>query len=409
MSSSSLLVVGAGLAGLSAARAARQAGVVDRLTIVGAEKHRPYDRPPLSKDYLLGAVGAGDLGLEGSTEDLAADWRLGTEATRFDPDARLLTLADGSILSADAVVLATGSVARSLPGLDGANVVTLRTLEDADRLRSLLHRGASVVIVGAGLIGSELTSTALALGCSVTLLSNEVNPLARQYGERLGATFLNWHREHGADFVFCTSVAGVPSDDDSLRELVVDTPQGQRRIAADVVVVAVGGVPAVGWLAGSGLEIADGIVCDDRGLTSVPGVGAVGDCAAWWDPVLDRHHRSEHWTDALERPGTLVSALLGLPIGRPRPYLPYFWSDQYGRKIQLAGYPMLADRVEVDGDLTDLATGFLADYRRGDELVAVGSVGRPRDFSRRRKELIATLGHGPRQSPSRPSASGGGR
>jgi NADPH-dependent 2,4-dienoyl-CoA reductase/sulfur reductase-like enzyme len=390
----SLLVVGAGLAGLSAARVARQAGFGGSVTVVGAESHRPYDRPPLSKDYLLGTVGAGDIGLEGSTEDLAVDWRLGATATSFDAVSRTLTLAGGSTLSGDAVVLATGSTARQLPGVSGANVVTLRTLDDADRLRSLLLPGASVAIVGAGLIGSELASAAIALGCRVTLVSNEVNPLARLYGDRLGGVFLDWHREHGAAFVLCSTVAGVRTAD-TVRELVVGTPEGERRVPVDVVVVAVGGAPDVAWLAGSGLEIADGVVCDERGLTSVSGVGAVGDCASWWDPRLERHHRAQHWTDALERPATVVSALLGVPPGRARPYLPYFWSDQYGRRIQLAGYPTLAERIEVDGDVTDLAAGFLAVYRHHDEPVAVLSVGRPRDFTRWRKRLTATIGQLP--------------
>ena len=396
---SSLLVVGAGLAGLSSARAARQAGFDGPVTVVGAESHRPYDRPPLSKDYLLGTVGVGDIGLEGSTEDLGVDWRLGVEAKAFDAYGRQLTLADGSRLTADAVVLATGSTARRLPGIVGSNVLTLRTLDDADRLRSLLVPGAAIAVIGAGLIGSELAAAAIALGCSVTLVSNEANPLARLYGDALGAVFLDWHREHGADFVFCTSVSGAgvagAGDGDTVRELVVGTPGGERRLAVDVVVVAVGGAPDVGWLAGSGLEMADGVLCDERGLTSVHGVGAVGDCASWWDPRLGTHHRAQHWTDALERPAAVVSALLGVPIARARPYLPYFWSDQYGRKIQLAGYPALADRIEVDGSTADLAAGFLAVYHRADEPVAVLSVGRPRDFTRWRKQLTASIGHLP--------------
>lgn len=400
--SPSLLVVGAGLAGLGAARAARRSGFAGSVTVVGAETHRPYDRPPLSKDYLLGTVGVGDLGLEGSTEELAVDWRLGTVATAFDAAGRRLTVDDGSVLEADAVVLATGSTARRLPGVEGPNVLTLRTLDDADRLRSQLRPGAAVAIVGAGLIGSELASAALTLGCSVTLVSNEVNPLARLYGDALGEVFLDWHREHGAEFVFCTSVTGVPSDA-GVRELRVGTPDGERRVRADVVVVSVGGAPDVAWLADSGLTIVDGVVCDEHGLTSVPGVGAVGDCASWWDPRLGRHHRAQHWTDALERPPTLVSALLGVPAVRVRPHLPYFWSDQYGRKIQLAGYPALADRIEIDGDTADVAAGFLGVYRSGDEPVAVVSVGRPRDFTRWRKQLTASLGHLPDQRSAAPS------
>ncbi|MDN5771892.1 MAG: FAD-dependent oxidoreductase [Microlunatus sp.] len=389
---SSLLVVGAGLAGLGTARAARQSGFTGSVTLVGAERHRPYDRPPLSKDYLVGSVGAGDIGLEGSTEDLNVEWRLGTAATSFLASQREVTLADGSVLSGDAVVLATGSLARRLPGIEGANVLTLRTLDDADRLRRVLRPGASVAIIGAGLVGSELASSAVRLGCRVTLLSDEVNPLARLYGERLGEVFLDWHREHGVEFVFSPSVSGVP-DGDQVGEIVARVADGaDRRLAVDVVVVAVGGAPDVAWLAGSGLEIGDGIVCDHRGLTSVPGVGAVGDCASWWDPVLGSHQRAQHWTDALERPSTVVAALLEVPVTRARPYLPYFWSDQYGRTIQLAGYPSLADRIAVDGDDHDPEAGFVAVYHRAEEAVAVLSVGRPRDFTRWRKHLRTSIG-----------------
>ena len=348
------------------------------------------------------------MGLEGSAEDLGVDWRLGTVATAFDAANRRLTRGRGAILEADAVVLATGSTARRLPGVEGPNVLTLRTLDDADRLRSQLRPGASVAIIGAGLIGSELASAALVLGCSVTLVSNEANPLARLYGDDLGRVFLDWHREHGAEFVFCTSVTGVASER-GVRELRVGTPDGERRVRADVVVVSVGGAPDVAWLADSGLAIVDGVVCDERGLTSVPGVGAVGDCASWWDPRLGRHHRAQHWTDALERPATVVSALLGVAAVRARPHLPYFWSDQYGRKIQLAGYPALADRIEIDGETTDLAAGFLGVYRRGDEPVAVVSVGRPRDFTRWRKQLTASLGHRPDQPGGSLAAGRSGR
>lgn len=396
---SSLLVVGAGLAGLGAARAARLAGFTGRVRVVGAERHRPYDRPPLSKDYLLGAVGPADLSLEGSTEDLDVDWLLGRSATAFEASSRELILSDGSSLGADAVVLATGSIARRLPGLAGRNVHTLRTLDDADRLRRALRPGAAVAIVGAGLIGSEVASTAITLGCSVTLLSNEANPLARTFGPDLGLAFLDWHPEHGAEVVFASSVSGVTLGDE-ITALTAVTATGLRRVPADVVVVAVGGVPDLDWLAGSGLELADGLICDERGLTNAPGVGAVGDCAAWWDPRLSAHLRSQHWNDALERPATLVSALLGLPVGRPRPYLPYLWSDQYGRRIQLAGYPALADDLVVDGDAGDPAGGFVAHYRRAGEPVGVLSVGRPREFTRWRKQLVADLGHLPAQVPA---------
>lgn len=389
----SILIVGTGLAGLSAARAARAAGFDGRLTLVGAEEHRPYDRPPLSKDYLSGTLPRDELRLEASGEDLAAEWVLRAEAAALDPSTRTVTLTDGRRLSADGVVLATGSAAMVPPelavvaGVRPRNLTTLRTLEDADRLRTHLRPGARLVIVGAGLIGTEVAATARAAGCEVVLLARETVPLDRLYGDELAVHVAAVHGRHAVEIVCGSYLTSVQLSGDQIASLTLDSG---RVVPADVVLVAIGAAPGIGWLRGSGLELADGVVCDGQGRTSSPGIVAVGDCAAWFDVHLERPHRTQHWTDALERPPLAIAALLGTDPPRQKPYVPYFWSDQYDLRIQMAGYASLADSVTVEqGDPT---TGpFLAIYRRGADPVAVLGVSSPREFTRWRRTIAAAL------------------
>ena len=389
-----LLVVGSGLAGLSAVRAARGLGFDGTIRVLGAEPGRPYDRPPLSKDYLAGRVGAADLGLDAPAEDLGAEWLTGSAAS-LEPD-RVVTTTDGRRLAADLVVLGTGARARVLPQLPHAceNVVVLRTREDADRLRAELVAGRHLVVVGAGLIGCEVAATASDLGCTVTLLTPEDVPLARVVGS-LAPRVLDLHTRRGVGVRTGVGVAGAVVVDDRVTALRLDDGE---EIAADVVLVAVGAAPETEWLQGAGLDLGDGVCCDATGRVladgaAVPGLAAVGDCAAWWDPHLGRHHRTQHWTDALERPGLAVAALLGVAAPARRPYLPYFWSDQHGHRLQVAGYPSLADAVELETDLGE--QGLLGVYRRAGEPVAVLSLDRPREFVRWRKTLVSSLGQRP--------------
>ena len=393
----SLLVVGSGLAGLSAVRAAREVGFDGRVRVLGAEPGRPYDRPPLSKDYLAGRTTAEDLGLDAPQEDLGAEWLLGT-AAGLEPGRGVRT-ADGRLLEADGVVLATGARARALPQLPhtAANVLVLRTRADADRLRAELVPGRHLVVVGAGLVGGEVAATAVTLGCRVTLLTPEDVPLARVVGEHLAPRLLDLHLQRGVTVRTGVSVAGarLGQTPGSGERVTAVRLEGGEEVPADVVLVAVGAEPETDWLDGAGLDLGDGVRCDASGRVladgvPVPGLVAVGDCAAWWDPHLGRHHRTQHWTDALERPARAVAALLGRPAPVRRPYLPYFWSDQHGHRVQVAGYPALADAVELETDRGD--EGLLAVYRRAGEPVAVLSLDRPREFVRWRKTLVAALG-----------------
>ena len=399
----SLLVVGNGLAGLSAVRAARELGFAGQVTVLGAEPGRPYDRPPLSKDYLAGRAGAADLDLEAPTEDLDVEWLTGVAAS-LEP-GRGATTADGRFLAADGIVLATGARARTLPQLPhGAdNLVVLRSRDDADRLRAELVPGRHLVVVGAGLVGCEVAATASELGCRVTLLTPEEVPLERIVGAGLAPRLVALHLDRGVVVRTRVAVAGA---DVLAGRVTALRLEGGEEIAADVVLVAVGAAPETEWLAGAGVDLADGVCCDASGRVlagglPVPGLVAVGDCAAWWDPHLARHHRTQHWTDALERPGRAVAALLGVPAPPRRAYLPYFWSDQHGHRIQMAGYGSLADTVDVETDLGD--QGLLAVYRRAGEPVAVLSLDRPREFVRWRKTLVASLGQLP-EIPTEPAA-----
>ncbi|WP_043671353.1 NAD(P)/FAD-dependent oxidoreductase [Streptomyces xylophagus] len=383
-------VVGASLAGLSAARSLRKQGYDGGLVVIGDEAHRPYDRPPLSKEFLAGTVGEADLLLETDDEDLRAEWLLGVRAVALQVDGteRVLVLDDGREVRADGVVVATGAVARNLPGTDGlAGVHTLRTLDDARALRDELALGGRLVVIGGGFIGAEVASTAYALGLDVTVIEAAPTPLAGPLGETMGGVVSALHEAHGVRLLCGVGVKGLSGEDRVDAVLLEDG----RTVPADIVVVGVGARPCVEWLEGSGVELDNGVKCGADGRTSVAGVVAVGDCASWYDPQAGFHRRVEHWTGARERPEAAVAALLSwgaVEAGAPRP--PYFWSDQYGVKIQFAGHAAGADSVTVEegapGDRS-----FLAVYRCAGQPVAVLAMNQPRLFMRWRKQLAARV------------------
>ncbi|MFJ3308789.1 NAD(P)/FAD-dependent oxidoreductase [Streptomyces sp. NPDC086549] len=379
-------VVGASLAGLSAARSLRKRGYDGRLVVIGDEPHRPYDRPPLSKEFLSGAIGEADLALERDDEDLAAEWVLGNRATGLDRTERAIRLADGREIRADGVVVATGAAARTLPGTDGlAGVHVLRTLDDARALRDELARGGRLVVIGGGFIGAEVASTAYALGLDVTVVEAAPTPLAGPLGETMGGIVSALHADHGVRLRCGVGVKGLSGESRVDAVLLEDG----RSVPADTVVVGVGARPCVEWLEGSGLALDNGVQCGADGRTGLAGVVAVGDCANWYDPHTGTHRRVEHWTGALERPDAAIAALLShgaTEPGAPRP--PYFWSDQYGVKIQFVGHAAGADSVTVEEGSTG-DRSFLAVYRRAGRPVAVLGMNQPRLFTRWRKQLSA--------------------
>ncbi|MDQ5862281.1 MAG: NAD(P)/FAD-dependent oxidoreductase, partial [Actinomycetota bacterium] len=286
-----LAIIGASLAGLSAARAARAQGFTGRLVIIGDEPHRPYDRPPLSKDFLLGAVTADDLFLETDADELAAEWVLGAEAVSLDSSSRTILLKDGRTIQADGIVIATGARARQLPTLAGlSNVFTLRTLADAQSLAPELVPGSRMAVIGAGFIGAEVAAAAASRGMDVTMIDTKPVPFAAQLGTEMGGVVASLHAANGVELISSAVIEDFYSGEGNVTGLRL---AGGRYVAADVVVIGIGAEPNIGWLEGSGLELRGGVVCDAMGRTGAPGIVAVGDCAAWFDQAAGTHRRME--------------------------------------------------------------------------------------------------------------------
>ena len=381
-------VVGASLAGLSAGRALREQGFDGRVLLIGDEVHAPYDRPPLSKGFLDGGSARDDLDLARADDAaLGFEWLLGQRAVALDPRGQSVRLADGREIRADGMVLATGARARRLPGLappgpgDLSGVHVLRTLDDAVALRSDLRPGRRLVVIGAGFIGAEVASTARGLGLDVTVVEALPVPLAGPLGPEMGRVCAALHADHGTRLLTGTGVAGLDGNGHVTGVRLLDG----RSLPADVVLVGIGAQPNVEWLAGSGLDLSGGIATDARGAASIPGVVAAGDCAAPWSETAGRHVRFEHWTGALEQPSAAVAALLGADAAAS-PGIPYFWSDQYGVRIQFAGTRGPDDKLRVvEGDVA--ARSFLAVYERDDAPVAVLGMNQSRLFARWRRQL----------------------
>ncbi|HEY2997949.1 MAG TPA: FAD-dependent oxidoreductase [Acidimicrobiales bacterium] len=386
--SSRIVVVGASLAGLRAAEEIRIAGFDGPVTVVGAEPHAPYDRPPLSKQVLRGDWPVERTALavtaEGGLDALDLDWRLGERATALDLAGRTVTLAGGRTVPWDGLVVATGAAPRELPGTaELAGVHTLRTVDDCLAIRAELDGGATrVVVVGAGFIGAEVAASCRVRGCDVTVLEALPVPLGRALGDEMGAVMGDLHRDHGVEVRLGTGVAGFEGDGAG-RVARVRLADGGA-VDADVVVVGIGVSPVTGWLEGSGLALDDGVVCDATTLAA-PGVVAAGDVARWPSHRFGELMRVEHWDNAVTMGAHAGRRLLeelagGAGPGAPvEPYdpVPWFWSDQYDRKIQLAGRSSAADEVRVvDGDPAERR--FVALYRRGDRITGVLSMNRPR-------------------------------
>ncbi|MEU4673792.1 FAD-dependent oxidoreductase [Amycolatopsis sp. NPDC023774] len=368
-----LVVVGASLAGLRAVEGARKAGFTGSVTLVGAEEHLPYDRPPLSKAFLDGPVAAPVFREEQVLRDeLGVELVLGTRAHALDPAGRVVHAGEGE-LPYDGLVIATGATPRTLPGTSHlAGVHTLRTLDDALAVRAALDAGARTVVIGAGFIGSEVASAARKRGLPVTVVEAAPTPLMRAIGA-MGEPCSALHRANGTDLRCGVAVTGVEGHDRVERVRLADG----TLLDADLVVVGAGAVPATDWLAGSGLTLEDGVVCDETLATGLPGVYAAGDVARWANPLFGRAMRLEHWSSAAEQ-GAAAGVAAALP-GAARPYetVPYFWSDWYDTRIQFAGVP---DADEIQVVLGDPDEGrFVALYRSGDHLTGVLAVNKQRE------------------------------
>jgi NADPH-dependent 2,4-dienoyl-CoA reductase/sulfur reductase-like enzyme len=390
---STIVVVGASLAGLRAAEELRHEGHAGPVIILGDELHAPYDRPPLSKQFLAGAWDVERIHHHApdKLDTLGLEFHLGRRATSLDTASRIVACADGSELHFDGLIVATGAAARHLPGTEGlAPVRTLRTLDDCLAIRSDLlsaGEGARVVVIGAGFIGSEVAATCHGLGARVTVVETLPTPLAGVLGDRIGQACAALHRAHGVTLRTGVGVEQVSAPADGEGPHTVRLADGTD-LDADLVVVGIGVFPEVDWLESSDLTLDNGVVCSEM-LFAGDGVVAAGDVARWSHPTLDEPIRLEHWTNAAEGGAAAARNLLaGSAAAQPYDPVPFFWSDQYETKIQVIGLPGPDDEVVVvDGSLDE--GKFVALYRRGDRLRAALAFSRPRQLMAYRPLLVA--------------------
>ena len=394
-----LVVVGASLAGLRAVEAVRRDGFDGDVTLIGAEEHLPYDRPPLSKEYLSADECPDPRYREEETfaGDLDVELMLGTPASALDTVARTVTVGDDTV-PYDGLVVATGAHARTLPGTEGiAGVHTVRTLDDAIALRAALRDGARrLTVVGAGFIGSEVAAVGRKLGLEVTILEALETPLARAVGERMGRALTHLHRAHGTDVRTGVAVKEVLVEAGDAAERSSTRAHGRvtgvrlgdgSEVATDVLVVGIGARPATDWLEGSGLTLDDGVVADET-LAAADGVYVAGDVARWpnglFSGVVDRPMRLEHWTSAADQGGRAARNAVDPSSAKAYETVPYFWSDWYDGRVQFVGVAE-GDHIEVvAGD--DAAGGpFTAIYKAGDRVVGALAVDMPAEVMKYRR------------------------
>jgi len=370
-----IVVVGASLAGLRGIEALRRDGYDGAITLVGAEPHLPYDRPPLSKQVLAGSLEPDQIALRREPiEDLALDLRLGRRAISLDAQAREIALDDGERVAWDGLLIASGATPRRLPGtpaLEGIHV--LRTLDDALAIRRALEKGPRVLVVGAGFIGAEVAATCRAQGHPVTVVEPLAAPMLRALGPEIAAVTAELHRDHGVDLRCGVGVEALEGAGRVERARLADGSV----IEADLVVIGIGVTPEVSWLEGSGLELRDGVVCDATCATSLPGVTAAGDVARWPHPLFGEEMRIEHWTHAIEMGEAAARRLLATPeTATPFAPVPYVWTDQYDRKLQMAGHIRSDDLMEIiQGSLEERR--FVAIFGREGRLTGALAMNRP--------------------------------
>ncbi|MFE9168398.1 NAD(P)/FAD-dependent oxidoreductase [Streptomyces kebangsaanensis] len=369
-----VVVVGAGMAGVQTAVALREQGFTGTVTLIGAEPHQPYDRPPLSKAVLLGKAEGSAFDID--FESLGLELRLGCEALAVRSEAHVLDTSAGPV-PYDVLVLATGAEPVRLPGAEGVpGVHLLRTLDDAERLRPVLAEQHDIVVVGAGWIGAEFATAAREAGCAVTVVEAADRPLAGALPAEVAAPMAAWYADSGTVLRTRARVERVEPG-----AVVLDDGS---RLPAGAVVVGIGARPATGWLAGSGIELGEcgDVLADDRLRTSVPDVYAVGDCASFPSGRYGERLLIHHWDNALQGPRTVAANVIGLT---PEVYdpVPYFWSEQFGRFVQYAGHHTSADTTLRRGDPSGPA--WTVCWLREGRLVALLAVGRPRDLAQGRR------------------------
>ena len=349
-SQDAFVIVGAGLAGAQAAETLREEGFDGPVVLVGAEPERPYERPPLSKQYLLGTAGRDSAFVHDTAwyAEHDVDLRTGVRATRLDPAAHRVALDTGEELAYARLLLATGASARRLPvpGADLEGVRYLRTLADADRLRAdLAGGGRRVVVVGAGWIGLEVAAAARSHGNAVTVVEPQPTPLHAVLGARMGRVFARLHRDHGVELLTDTVVREIRGSGGRVTAVVTDAHAG---LPADLVIVGIGAVPHTALAASAGLDVDNGIVTDHAQRTSAADVHAAGDVAASFHPLYGRHVRVEHWANALNQGPAAARSMLGQEVTYDR--VPYFFTDQYELGMEYSGLAGPGDTLVCRGD-----------------------------------------------------------
>lgn len=329
-----VVIVGGSVAGVHAAEALRDDGFQDEIILLSAESHMPYDRPPLSKEALLGKMSIGDLSLrpESFYDERDIKLNLNTAATALNTATKTLFLSDGNELTYDGLVLATGSTARnlSLP-FDSVKPHIVRSLDDVTRLAPELIAGRRITIVGAGFIGLEVASTAIQLGLEVTIIESAPAPLSRIFGAEVGSWFKKLHEKNGVNLLCDVSITGYEQKGKGLRITLSD----DRVVEADLLVAGIGAVPSISWLEGSGIELGNGVICAPDLSTSAPDVVSAGDISLWRNPVFEEEMRIEHWSNAADQGRHAALTLLG--DRKAYSSVPYFWTDQYDSKLRFVG------------------------------------------------------------------------
>jgi 3-phenylpropionate/trans-cinnamate dioxygenase ferredoxin reductase subunit len=376
-----IVIVGGGLSAARTAEQLRRAQYTGPILIVSDEVHLPYDRPPLSKEVLRKEVDDTALKPREWYDEKDITLRLGSAATGLDTAAQTVTLADGNVIGYDELVIATGLVPRripSFPDLEGVRV--LRSFDESMALRTHASAAKRAVVIGAGFIGCEVAASLRGLGVDVVLVEPQPTPLASVLGEQIGELVTRLHRDEGVDVRTGLGVAEVRGDGHVESVVLTDGAE----LTADLVVVGIGSRPATEWLDGSGIEVDNGVICDEAGRTSAPNVWALGYVASWRDP-MGHQARVEHWSNVADQARVVVPAMLGKDVPSAV-VVPYFWSDQYDVKIQCLGEPHATDIVHI---VEDDGRKFLAYYERDGVLVGVVGGGLPGKVMKVRAKITA--------------------
>jgi 3-phenylpropionate/trans-cinnamate dioxygenase ferredoxin reductase component len=369
-SSTIFVIIGGGLAGAKAVEALRDSGFDGQITLFAEEQQLPYERPPLSKEYLAGKKSLTDFTVQNSDwyRDHNVDLRLGSRVSSLDRTEHTVALPDGTTVQYEKMLLATGSASRRppIPGSDARAVHYLRTYDDAVALNAVLTEGSSLAVVGAGWIGLEVAAAARQRRVDVTVVETAKQPLVAALGETVGEVFANLHRDHGVDLRLAAQVAEITTTDGQATGLNM---RDGSTVAADAVLVAVGAKPNVELAEQAGLSMGDGGVLVDASLrTSDPDIYAVGDIAAAEHPLFGCRIRTEHWANALKQPAVAAAGMIGTPGEYAE--LPYFFTDQYDLGMEYVGHAPSFERVVFRGDVA--GREFVAFWLDGDNRVLAG-------------------------------------